>query len=246
MFRAGLATWLLLSCLGCAQQGAWIYKPGVKLKAPPVKASESRIAVLPLADTRELKNRNALWVALFFVAGPASYTRPEAGGGYISHAAYNARPPEDIAQAVTAELKGVGLFKEAFFTQRENEPNVDFLLRGELTRMQYNGTMITYVPLLGAYLWFLGLPVGTARNEISMRLWAERAGTGEKVWESVVEGKSRRVIGLYYNFAAELEGFPAILKDGLQNSLEKLAEDMRANPAKWASKPLITPAPPTP
>jgi hypothetical protein len=226
------AAYLVVAVLsGCGSQAAWIYEPGERVStlAQPI---DGKVAVLALRDARQTENSNGRWIALipFVPFGSASYDRPDAASSFLAHASYNARPSEDYAKAIVEELKVNMLFKDAFLTYRQDEPGVDWILTGEIKRTDYKGTMYTYcLSFYGSLFWLLGIPAGSAKNTLAVSLELKRVTDGHVLWRHDIEGSYGKVIGLYYNYSSELEGFPKILRAGLQSGIKELDQHIQKN-----------------
>jgi hypothetical protein len=219
----------LLSVLtGCASRAAFVYKPSSTV-ATGTKTLPLKVAVTPFDDLRQQENTNAVLIYLLPVVpfGSISYDRPDGANGFLFHAAYNFRPSEDYAKAVVEELKQNNYFDEVFFTQRQNEPNVDLIVTGKINETRYDGTLISYgLSVYGPMLWFLGLPAGTTHNALSVTLEMRRASDKVVVWSHEVKGEWDKTVGLYYNWAADFDGYPLLMSEGLHKGMEKLANDI--------------------
>jgi len=218
---------------GCSSQAVWVYTPG-KAIVSPSRTLPVRLAVLPLQEWREEGNTNASWVGLIPLVpfGRTDFNRPEGGGGFLAHSAYNSRPSEDYSKAIAREIAQTGMVTEVFYTERDNEPGVDYTLTGKIKNNRYSGHLYTYcLSFYGSLFWLFGAPAGSASNELELSLELRRPGGGPPVWTSSTRGECGRVIGLYYNFGAEFEGYPRLLREGLEKALPELAEALEADAA---------------
>lgn len=219
---------LLGMLTGCASRASFVYKPSGAV-ASGMKSLPLKVAVTNFEDRRQDENTNAVLLYLIPIVpfGSISYDRPDGANGYLFHASYNFRPSEDFAKAVVDELKQNNYFDEVFFTQRQNEPNVDLIVTGKINDTRYDGKLISYgLSVYGPLLWFLGLPSGTTHNAISLSLEMKRASDKVVVWSHEVTGEWGKTVGLYYNWAADFDGYPLILSEGLHKGMEKLASDI--------------------
>jgi hypothetical protein len=233
LVSTGLALALLVG--GCDTRAAFSYhlSPRVSADGAPLPL---KVAVLPFRDMRGEKNTNAvlLYLIPLMPYGPINYDRPDAANGFLFHSAYNFRPSEDLAKAAVEELQQNQFFSEVFLTQREHEPGVDLILSGEIAEARYDGKLISYgLSVEGPLLWIFGLPAGTTHNGLVLSMELKRASGGERVWSHKISGDWGKTVGLYYNWAADFDGLPLILKEGLHEGMMRLANDLQAKPLSY-------------
>src|SRR5207248_698715 len=107
------------------------------------------------------------------------------------------RPTDDFAKAAVEELQATGLFKEAFFTERESEG--DLILRGEIKSTHYNQKILSYgLSGFGELFWILGLPAGTVSNELNVVLSIEDKTTKTVLWKNEYKREYDGTIWVYY------------------------------------------------
>lgn len=225
---------LLLMTLGCASAGAWHYKP-VSRALGPQPVAPSRVSVLPFEDRRPEGNSN--WFLLYLIPinpiGPFDYNQIEGGSPFLTHASYQVRPKEDLAKALVSELNSANLFREVFYTERPDEPGVDYVLQGYVDAFRYEGTIISYgLSAYGPLLWFLGLPAGQTRSSLSVGLELQRAADRTVVWRSQPARAERLMwTGLYYNWGHEFDGYPIMMQNAVSTWIDGLSSFLRSNPA---------------
>lgn len=218
----------LLVQTGCSSRAAFVYKPSA-IVATGKTTLPLKVAVTTFEDLRPNENFNAVLIYLIPIVpfGSISYDRPDGANGFMFHSSYNFRPSEDYAKALVDELKHNNYFEEVFFTQRHNEPNIDLIVTGKINETRYDGKMFSYgLTAYGPTLWFLGLPAGTTHNAINLSLEMKRTSDGVVVWTHEITGEWGKTVGLYYNWAADFDGFPLIISEGLHRGMEKLAKDI--------------------
>ena len=220
-----------LTFTGCAKRAAFEYSPSEKvsteLKNAPLPL---KVAVTSFLDARGQDNTSYLPLDLIPLVPYASmnYDRPDASNRFVYHAAYNFRPSEDFAKAVVDEMKQNHFFEEVFFTQREREPNVDLIVTGKIVNTRYHAKVLSYgLSIYGRLLPLIGLPIGNTQNSLSLFLEMRRASDNIVVWSYEVNGEWGKTVGIYYNWAADFDGYPLILREGLHAGMEKLADDLR-------------------
>ncbi len=206
---------VLAGPLGCASAGAWRYPQS--RATPGEVVSETRVAVLPFQDRRTggNSNRMLLYIIPLVPVGPIHYNRIEGGSGFLYHSSYNVRPADDLAKALVSDLKRARVFREVFFTNRENEPGIDYVLQGYVSEMKYKGGVISYgLSFYGPLLWLLGLPAGYTTNTLRVGLDLHAQDSGDVVWSSIGKRGEREVTsGLYYNWGTEFDGYPEIARE---------------------------------
>lgn len=214
---------------GCASRASFVYKPSPSVAAGMQKLP-LKVAVTHFDDLRGDDNTNASFIYLIPLVpfGTISYDRPDGANGFLFHASYNFRPSEDFARAVVEELKQNNYFDEVFVTQRQNEPAVDLIISGKIKEAKYNGKLISYgLSAYGPMLWFVGLPAGTTHNAINLSLEMRRASDNVVVWTHDIKGEWDKTVGMYYNWAADFDGYPVILSEGLHEGMKKLSNDLK-------------------
>lgn len=225
---AVLLVCLLSALTGCASRAAFVYRPSATV-ATGMKTLPLKVAVTSFDDLRQQDNTNSVLLYLIPIVpfGSIAYDRPDAANGFLFHAAYNFRPSEDYAKAVVEELKQNSYFDEVFYTQRQHEPNVDLIVTGKINETRYDGKIFSYgLSVYGPNLWLLGLPAGTTHNAVNLSLEMKRATDNVVVWSHEVKGEWDKTVGLYYNWAADFDGYPLIISEGLHKGMEKLANDI--------------------
>lgn len=226
-----------MAASGCASRAAFIYTPGpiVTVSSPPLPL---HVAVLPFEDRRGDQNTNAvlLYLIPLMPFGWIDYDRPDAANGFLFHESYNFRPPEDLARAAVSELQQDNFFAEVFFTERAHEPNIDLVLSGRIEQASYDAKIISYgLSVEGPLLWFFGLPAGTTHNGLRLTIELKNARDSQSppLWSYTVAGDWGATVGLYYNWAADFDGLPLILKDGLHKAMTDLAAQLQSKPPTY-------------
>jgi hypothetical protein len=202
----------------------WVYERRSRV-ANLEQPMAAHVAVLPLVDSRGTYSINAFWLGLLppLPYGGAAYDRPELASHFIHHRGYEACPVEDFSKAIVAELEVNALFEGVFFTHLAGETAVDWQLTGELRRYSYHGRLVNYcVSFLGSAFWIFGLPVGWVENEIDLTLELKHTREDRVLWRHHIQGRSGRSIGFYNSFGAEFDGYPQILRRGLQAGIREL------------------------
>ncbi len=170
----GISVVLLLTS-GCATKAGWQYVPNpgrpAGVQVPLV------VAVERFQDERGSSNSRYFWLCIIPLVPycSSSYSQPENANGFLTEAAYNFRPSDDLAEATTIELRQTGMFKDVFVTNRISDPTAQLTVRGTIDSTQWDGSEYSY--LLGPYgslLWIFGLPIGSAQNNLQNQIGAGR------------------------------------------------------------------------
>jgi hypothetical protein len=168
-------------CTGCASQKTWVYKSNAYAAAP--RAGNQKAVVLPYRDARPNENTNMILMYMIPVV-PFGWTTQDTPEGVMQHITSslwnNYKPVEDYPKALVEDLRQSGLFSEAFFDFKEND--ADYVIQGTIETTRYAGRIYSYgLSVYGPMLWFIGLPAGTASNDLAIEI-------------SCIEKKSRRTI----------------------------------------------------
>jgi len=224
---------LVICSLGCASAGAWKYEP-ISQGVPGKPLSSSHVAVLPFDDRRPEGNSNKILLYLIPLSpfGPFEYNQIEGASAFHTHASYQIRPSEDLAKAVVSEVEAANLFDEVFYTERSQEPGVDYFLQGYVDDFRYEGKIFSYgLSVYGPVLWFLGLPAGHTKNSLEVGLELRRAADGDVVWRSDPARAERTLTsGLYYNWGKEFDGYPLMMQAAAGEWTQGLGSFVRQNP----------------
>jgi hypothetical protein len=196
MVVTGLVICALLMITGCTTQRVWVYKADPYVKTEPLV--NKSVAVTPLADSRANINQNRL-LLMFIPLMPYGWmdlNTPEGEQSHINSGIWLFKPTEDIAKAIAEEIDNAGIFKQAFFTTRASEGELN--LRGNLQSTYYYGKLFSYgLSIFGPDLWFLGLPAGTCKNTLEISLELVESSTGHILWSGQYKKDYREVFGTY-------------------------------------------------
>ena len=227
--------------ISCAKSAAFTYSPGEKTAVPLNNAPlPLTVAVIPFQDTRGQNNTNNQFLCLipFVLYCSLSYDRPDAATRFLFLSAYRFHPTEDFARAVTDEINQNRFFNTVVFSRQEQEPGADLVVTGKIMETRYYGENASYgFSLWAPFLWYVGLPAGKVYNTLLLSLEMRRTSDDAVVWSHVVRREWSEIVGQYYHWAADFEGFPVILRQGLHQGMEKLANDIRTrDPNYWTGK----------
>ena len=213
---------LVLVTTGCATKAGWQYVPNA---ARPAGAQVPLVvAVERFQDERGTSNSRYFWLCIIPLVPycSSSYSQPENANGFLTEAAYNFRPSDDLAEATTIELRQTGMFKDVFVTNRSSDPSAQLTVRGTIDSTQWDGSKYSY--LLGPYgslLWVFGLPIGSAENNLRIKLDLVERATGQPLWSTDINQNYSITEGLYYNYAADF-AYPQMYRTGMEAAVASL------------------------
>ncbi len=219
---------IIIQFTGCATRASFVYKAGPKIDMA-VNLPKKTVAVLPFADQREGGNRNAAMICFIPLVpfGYSKYQMPDGANMFITQGSYNFRPKEDFARAFVQELKVNQVFDDVFYTERESEPNVDYFIRGEIHKTVFTGMLFTYgLSFYGGLLWVVGFPCGRVFNAVDVDIHLVRASDGMLLWSHHIEGERSSVMGYYYNWGSDFDGYPLIIKEGYAAALRSIINEI--------------------
>jgi hypothetical protein len=223
-----VALGLLLA--GCSTKAGWEYQPSATRVA--ATALPVTVAVEHFQDQRGTENSRYFWLCAIPLVPycNADYKRPENANGFLTEAAYNFRPSDDLAQATTAELRQSGLFRDVYVTDRISDPNAQLVIRGNITSTDWDGSAYSY--LIGPYaglFYILGLPIGTAQNTLSLNLQLVDNSNGTVLWTHAISQSYEKTEGFYYNYAEDF-GYPQMFHEGIAPAIASLQNFIASQP----------------
>jgi hypothetical protein len=163
-----------LFILGCTHPRAWLYSPQAAVDQPP--RTTKAVLVAPFTDERRAENINRVWCYLlpFCPYGLQDLERPERLTPHIHSGAWQFDPAHDIGQAIAEEISRARLFGSVVTEEDLTNPRQGFILRGTIVSTRYEATIVSYgLSVLGSNLWLLGLPMGSKRETLAVRLQLE-------------------------------------------------------------------------
>ena len=195
----------------CASQRAWVYQPiGQRMGAP----RPQRVVVLPFKDGRPNENRNRLLLYLIPIVpyGWANYEVPEGMQQHITSGLWtNYKPSEDYPKALAEELRNSAMFRESYFDFKEGD--ADLAIQGTIHSTRYDGKILSYgLSAYGPLLWFIGLPAGTASNDLSVELTCVDLKTGQTLLTRRYDAPQYHKTSWLYSMANDFN-YPTMLAD---------------------------------
>ncbi len=211
-----------LVAAGCSTKAGWQYVPN---PAQPAKVQIPLVvAVEHFQDQRGSVNSRYFWLCVIPLVPycSATYEQPENANGFLTAAAYNFRPTDDLAEATSIELRQTGMFKDVFLTNRSADPSSQLTVRGTIASTNWDGTAYAY--LLGPYgplFWVFGLPLGSAQNTLRLKLELLETASGRQLWSTDISQDYSITEGLYYNYATDFD-YPQMYRVGMQSAVASL------------------------
>ena len=208
---------------GCSTQRVWTYTADPSVKTVPLV--NKSVAVTPLADNRENVNHNMIGLMYIPVMpfGWMTLNTPEGGQQHITSGLWLFRPAEDIAKGIAEEINNSGIFKETFFTNRASEGELN--LRGNLKSTYYHGKLFSYcISSYGVYLWLIGFPAGSYKNNLEISFELVESSTGKVLWTATYKKEYGKVFWLYAP-GADFR-YDQLLKDIMRDVIQSLKRDL--------------------
>jgi hypothetical protein len=213
----------LLIMTGCATQRVWTYTADPSVRTEPLV--NKSVAVTPLADNREKTNHSMIGLMYIPVMpfGWMNLNTPEGGQKHITSSLWLFKPAEDIAKGVAEEINNSGIFKEAFFTNRASEGELN--LRGNLISTYYHGKLFSYcISSYGVYLWLIGFPAGSYKNNLEISFELVESSTGKVLWSETYKKDYGKVFWMYAP-GADFR-YDQLLKDIMRDVIQSLKRDL--------------------
>ena len=224
---------LAVTLSGCGTTAKFIYPAqGQRLTHfPDGPAYQKKVAVTPFKDMRADDNETStyfLYLIPLMPFGYVNYERPDAARMFNSIGQFDFTPSEDLAKAAALSLRESNLFKDAFFTFGGDKDRADLVFEGEIISTTYRGTRWTYgLSIEGPLLWTIGLPLGTSRNDLALKLVVKDISTGKPLWEKTYERESKIIQGLYYNLGHDVRGYSYMTQDIMNDAVEDLNRSLQ-------------------
>ena len=213
---------------GCGTTAKFIYPAqGSKLiHFTDGPAYQKKVAVTPFKDMRGDSNESStyfLYLIPLMPFGYGTYERPDGARMFNSISQFDFNPAEDLAKAAALSLRESGLFRDAFFTFGGEKDKADFLLEGEIISTTYEGTLWTYgLSIEGPLLWILGLPLGTSKNDLILKLVVKDIATNNLVWEKTYEKSDKITQWLYSRLGHDIRGYAYMTQDVMNDAIASL------------------------
>lgn len=228
-----VALLVVLLTAGCGTTAKFVYPANnstlIQLSVSP--ATDKKVAVPPFDDQRSDSNQSGtmfLYLIPLMPFGWVDYERPDAARAFLSVAAFDFTPSEDLPKAAAYSLRRSGLFSDAFFTFGGEKDKADYILEGQLLSSRYTGSMWTYgLSLFGPDLWFIGFPAGRSHNYLTLALQFKEAKTRKIMWEKSYALEESTTQGLYYNWGHDVRGYAYLMQQVMNDAVTGISSAMR-------------------
>ncbi|MBU0489369.1 MAG: hypothetical protein KKA07_14975 [Bacteroidetes bacterium] len=158
---------------------SWNYSPNTKNEGS--KASAKTVYLKQFEDKRPSKNNGSAYLAWIptFPFGWINWEKPEEKSSHLVTTTWKFNPAEDFTQALLAELRISGLFKDAKMCEGNEKSGV--VIEGTIKSTQYKAKLFYYgiTPFAAYWIHLLGAPEGSFKNEIRIELICKEAKSGE-------------------------------------------------------------------
>ena len=197
---------------------------------------QKKVAVVPFKDMRGDNNQAGtyfLYLIPLMPFGYGVYERPDAARMFNTVSEFEFNPSEDLAKAAALSLRESRLFKDAFFTFGGEKDKAELLFEGEIISTTYHGTMWTYgLSIEGPLLWIFGLPAGTSRNDLAMKMVVTDQSTGKRLWEKTYEKSDKIIQGLYYRYGHDVRAYSYMTQEIMNDVVTSLNQALLENQIK--------------
>lgn len=220
------AALLALLCSGCAPEWKWRYAPDPPTSRLPLL--DNTVAVPNLSDERPPnKEQNvALHLLLVFVPGVLYQTNEVERPEQIPGNEMQFHPTEDVARALADEITNRRLFKATVYSPAGSQG--DLILRGRLSSTHGEMTIYQYgLNGVGVYTWFLGIPAGTSKRQLTFTLQLEEPQSESILWQKSYKTERSTTEGLYYGTPAGHIVFDSMLKELMPQILADLEQAIK-------------------
>ena len=134
----------------------------------------------------------------------------------------NYKPVEDFPKALVEDLRAAKLYSDAFFDYKEGD--AEYVIQGTINSTRYDGKVYSYgLSVYGPLLWFIGLPAGSASNELSIEVNCLNKKTGRTILSKRYTAPSYSATSFLYVMANDFN-YPEMLA----NVNKQVVEDLRA------------------
>lgn len=217
-----LAVLSMLMVTGCQSQKAWVYAPNQFQDKQPL--SNKKAIVQPFDDHRVNDNSNylLLYMIPLFPFGWTDLKVPEGVPGHVFSTMWvNYKPTEDFSKALASELQNARIFKETHFDFGRGD--ADIIVNGKILNTDYSGKVFSYgLSVYGPILWYIGLPAGSASNDLSVELRCIEAGTNRQIFSKSYKVPTYSKVGWLYSMPNDFN-YPDMLKDIYKEFLKDLS-----------------------
>lgn len=212
----------MLLVTGCQSQKAWVYTPNQFQEKQPL--SSKKAVVPPFEDHRVNDNsdRLLLYMIPLFPFGWTDLKVPEGVPRHVFSTMWvNYKPTEDFPKALASELQNAQIFREAYFDFGRGD--ADLIVNGKILNTDYSGKIFSYgLSVYGPLFWYIGLPAGSASNDLSVELRCIEAKTNRQIFAKTYQVPTYSRIGWLYSMPNDFN-YPDMLKDLYKEFLKDLS-----------------------
>lgn len=154
--------------------------------------------IKPFKDERPESNQGSYYISYIpgMPFGWQTYNRPEEKKSHMATADWKFNPSKDFAKALEADLLESKIFTNAKYTESNISDGI--VINGTIKKCKYKSKMFTYcASVFGSYLWYLGAPCYSWKNEVEVSLECIDAKTGNILFHKTYEGDFKQVRWVY-------------------------------------------------
>ena len=229
-----MALGVVILCGGCGTTAKFIYpaKVGRLIQLSEKPKYEKEVAVIPFDEMRGDRNVTGTYLLYLIPLMPfgfAEHERPDAARGFLTIYEFDFSMSEDLAKAAASSIRKSGIFKDCYFTFGGEKSRADLVLSGQVRSTTYKGTIYSYgLSVFAPCLWFLGLPSGSSRDELTMSLELRDVKTNEMIWEYSFDRQMKIVQGLYYHYGHDVSAYAELMQQAMNEALLDLDKTLQS------------------
>lgn len=185
--------------------------------------SNKNVSVIPFQDSRVGNNEGSIYTGYIPVVpfGWQTQNKPEAAKNHYYTTDWKFDPSKDFAKALETELTKANIFNKATYKESKPEES-DLILTGEIIQTKYKSKMFTYgASVLSGFLWYVGAPSNSWRNELELKIICKDPKTGQVVFEKKYYRDYRSVKWIYTTGGSDFE-FDYLLKQVYEEFIQDL------------------------
>lgn len=219
-----LAVSLITSCSTPKPLG-WSYEPNKHYVQENL--TSKNVYVKPFKDERPETNQGSPYISYIpgMPFGWQTYDRPEDKKSHMATSTWEFNPSKDFAKSLETDLNASKIFKEAKYVEREVKDGI--LIEGTIKKCKYKSKMFTYgASIFGSWLWYLGAPSYSWKNEVELTLKCIDVKTGNILLSETYTGEFKQLRWIY----SSTFGTPDFEFDFIiQGIYKKFFEDLRGS-----------------
>lgn len=219
---------------GCGTTAKFVYPshPQALISVAATPRYDRSVAVLPFEEARPDKNSIGgmfTYLIPLMPFGAWSYERPDAARMFLSVMDFAFDVPEDLAKAAVTSLQKSNLFKRVYFSYGGDLEKADYVVSGTVHSTRYDGRVFSYgLSVYGPGLSFIGLPMGSSRNTLSLALQMRQPNAVSSLWQYAFTKERTVIQGIWYRMGHDVKGYTDLMEEGMNEAIRDLDQKLPA------------------